>query len=186
MKRRSFKVWQRYKFFGVNMIYKKLTTIDKEKLAGLIKEMNENLFNKAWFLPMESDLESVEKMINKSRFYILGAFSGSDLAGIASIDYKNGNLPNKYKFPEWCDINKMVEFSFSIVAMQYRGKGLTFKMLNKIKEIAILQGFEYACCTVHKDNYPSKKNLLKIGFKCYMSIQQDTDFPRELMLMKLK
>lgn len=58
--------------FGGNMIYRKITSADKEKLADLIKEMNENLLNKTWFLPMESDLESVEKMINKSRFYILG------------------------------------------------------------------------------------------------------------------
>lgn len=172
--------------FGGNMIYRKITSADKEKLADLIKEMNENLLNKTWFLPMESDLESVEKMINKSRFYILGAFDGDNLAGIASLDYKNGKLPEIYKFPDWCDTNKMVEFAFSIVALQYRGKGLMFEMLNKIKEIAISQGFEYACCTVHKDNYPSKKNILKMGFEYCMSINQNTDFPRDILLMRLK
>lgn len=171
---------------GGNMIYRKITSADKEKLADLIKEMNENLLNKTWFLPMESDLESVEKMINKSRFYILGAFDGDNLAGIASLDYKNGKLPEMYKFPDWCDTNKMVEFAFSIVALQYRGKGLMFEMLNKIKEIAISQGFEYACCTVHKDNYPSKKNILKMGFEYCMSINQNTDFPRDILLMRLK
>lgn len=167
------------------MYFRKITTLDAEKLSGLIKEMNENLVNKSWFLTMESDLNNVIKMINNDRFYILGAFDGEDLAGIASLDYKNGKLPQKYEFPNWCEINKMVEFSFSIVALKYRGKGLMYDLLKKIKEIAISQGFEFACCTVHNDNYPSKKNLLKIGFSYYMSIEQYTEFPRNLMLMKL-
>lgn len=167
------------------MIFKRIDKSHALELSGLIEEMNNNLPNKAWFLTMESDLKSVEKMISKERFYILGAFEGNKLAGIASLDYKNGKMPEKYTFPKWCETNQMVEFAFSIVAMQYRGQGLMYKMLQEIYKIAVSQGYKYACCTVHKDNYPSKKNLIKIGFKYYMSIEQDSEFPRDIMLMKL-
>ena len=68
------------------------------------------------------------------------------------------------------DASKMVEFSFCIVGVKYIGKGLMYEMLKKIREITISQKYEFACCTVHNDNYPSKKNLLKIGFKYYMSV----------------
>lgn len=168
------------------MEFKKITQTDAQKLSELINEMNENLPNPAWFLPMHGNISAVRKMINKSRFYIIGAFKGDDLAGIASLDYKNGKLLEKYPFPSWCDISKLVEFSFSIVALKYRGRGLMFTMLKEIYKIALCQGFEFACCTVHNDNYPSKKNLLKIGFKDYLKIEQETPFPRNLMLMHLK
>ncbi len=167
------------------MEYKKISIKDASKLSLLIKEMKDNLTNKSWFLPMESDIESVKEMINKTRFYILGAFDGENLAGIASLDYKNGKMPEKYPFPSWCDVSKMVEFSFCIVGVKYRGKGLMYEMLKKIREIAISQKYEFACCTVHNDNYPSKKNLLKIGFKYYMSVEQGSNYPRDILLMRL-
>ena len=167
------------------MEFRKVTEKDAKQLCSLIEEMNNNLSNKAWFITMESDMDNVTKMINKERFYILGAFDGEKLAGIASLDYKNGKMPEKYEFPDWCNIKEMVEFAFSIVALEYRGKGLMFEMLQEINKIAIEQGYKYACCTVHNDNHPSKKNLLKIGFEYYMSIAQDTEFPRDIMLMKL-
>lgn len=168
------------------MEFRRITQTDTQKVADLINEMNENLPNPAWFLTMSGDLSHVSKMIDKERFYIIGAFEGDDLAGIASLDYKNGKLPEKYTFPSWCDINKLVEFSFSIVSLKYRGKGVMFKMLEEIYRIALSQGFKFACCTVHNDNYPSKKNLLKIGFEDYLKVESDTPFPRDLMLMRLK
>lgn len=111
---------------------------------------------------MSSGVENAAQMINKQRFYILGAFDGQKLAGIISLDYKCGKLPQKYNFPSWCNTDKMVEFAFTIVATQYRGQGLMFELLQQIKQIAIYQGYEYACCTVHKDNYPSKKMCKKL------------------------
>ena len=167
------------------MIYRKISQSDAVQLSLLIKEMNDNLVDKSWFLTMESDLESVKKMIDKERFYILGAFNGEELAGITSLDYKNGKLPEKYEFPDWCNISEMVEVAFTIVALKYRGQGLMFKLLQEIEKIAIDQGFKFACCTVHNDNYPSKKNLIKDGFEYYKSIGQNTDFPRNIMLKKL-
>ena len=167
------------------MEFRKVAEKDAEQLCSLIDEMNNNLPNKAWFLTMESDMDNVKQMINKERFYILGCFDGEKLVGIASLDYKNGEMLEKYKFPDWCNVKEMVEFAFSIVALEYRGKGLMFEMLQEIKKIAVSQGFKYACCTVHKDNYPSKKNLLKIGFHSYMSVTQNIEFPRDIMLMKL-
>lgn len=167
------------------MEFRKINQNDAQKVSELINEMNQNLINPAWFLPMSGDISDVIKMINKDRFYIIGAFDGKKLAGIASLDYKNGKITEKYPFPTWCDVKTMAKFSFFIVAIQYRGKGLMFKMLEEIYKIALCQGFKFACCIVHNDNYPSRKNLLKIGFEDYMKIESETPFPRNLMLMTL-
>ncbi len=165
--------------------YRKIEQKDAEKLSKLNCEMNQNLENPSWFLTMSSDLEHAKKMINSENFFILACFDDENLAGIASLDFKKRKLGEDLKFPGNIDDSKMLTFSFSIVGMEYRGLGLMFEMLKKIKGHAIDMGFEHANCTVHKDNYPSWKNLKKLGFEYYASIDQNKEFPRDVYLLDL-
>lgn len=64
---------------------------------------------------MPYDLENVTGMIENPRFYIIGAFINSKLAGISSLDYKCGKLIGKINFPEGCNTEKLVEIGFNIV-----------------------------------------------------------------------
>ncbi len=167
------------------MKFRRITEKDVAQVSKLIDEMNRNLEDPSFFMTMESDLPSVQKMISKERFLILGAFENGKLAGISALDFKNGKLPEKYRFPVWCDVTRMVEFSFNIVGLEFRGKGLMFQMLTEIKKVALSMGFEFACATVHKDNIASRKTLEKIGLEFYREVELETPFPRNLMLMKL-
>ena len=156
---------------------RKLTDNDILALSSLIDEMNKNLENPEWFLPMSATVE-------KARFSIYGFFIDGYLAGVFSLDYKNGKLPERMEFP--CDVSKMVEFSFGIVAIKYRGNGIMHYALDFLQKEAKSQGFQYACASVNPDNYPSRNNLIKIGMEKIGFIDNDGKYPRDIMLLELK
>ncbi len=167
------------------MEFRKLTKNDAAAFQILVKDLNKNLTNSAWFLPMPTSILELETMLSKERFFILGAFENGNLIGVGSLDYKNGKLPSNYDFPAWCNVEKMVEFAFFIVLSSHRGKGIMMQLLQEVNNIALSQGYEFACCTVHENNLPSKKNLEKFGFLPYINIEQQTPYPRSLLLKPL-
>lgn len=149
------------------MEIRKLTDDNVEEFCALIIDMYAHLENLEWFSPMPFDYESVKTMINKDRFYIVGAFEDGVLCGVGSLDYKCGKLIGKIDFPKDCNTDKLVETSFAMVHSDYRGRGIMKVMvahlLEKIKE----DGFEWAFGKVHKDNFASSKSLMKLGFTIF-------------------
>lgn len=149
------------------MFIKHLTEEHAEAFCDLIVDMYSHLENLEWFSPMPYDLNNVKTMMNKERFYIIGAFEGDTLCGVSSLDYKCGKLIGKIDFPKECNTDSLVEIGFTMVHSKHRGKGIMKQMvehlLNKIKS----DGFEWAFGKVHKDNFASSKSLLKNGFEMF-------------------
>jgi RimJ/RimL family protein N-acetyltransferase len=106
-------------------------------------------------------------MIEKPRFYIVGAFENGELCGVSSLDYKCGKLIGKIDFPADCNTDKLVEIGFNIVHSNHRGKGIMKLLVSHLLEKIKADGFEWAFAKVHQDNHASSKSLLKNGFEIF-------------------
>lgn len=149
------------------MIIRKLNDGDVKQFCELIVNMYGNLENLEWFSPMPYDEENVKTMINKERFYIIGAFEKDTLIAVASLDYKCGKLIGKIDLPKDCNTEKLVETGFTMVHSDHRGKGIMKILIEHLLEKIKDDGFEWVFGKVHKDNFASSKSLIKKGFEIY-------------------
>ncbi|MBO4412937.1 MAG: GNAT family N-acetyltransferase [Clostridia bacterium] len=165
------------------MEIRKLNDDDVKQFCSLILDMYKHLENLEWFSPMPFDEENVKIMINKPRFYIVGAFEDEKLCGVASLDYKCGKLIGKVNFPKDCDTNKLVETGFSIVHSSYRGRGIMKEMVKVVLEEAKNQGYQWVFGKVHKDNLASSKSLKKLGFEKFNDLNKEVKVSSIIQLL---
>ena len=149
------------------MEIRQLEKIDAKAFSALIVDMYAHLENLEWFSPMPYDEETVAEIIEKPRFYILGAFENNELCGVTSLDYKCGKLIGKIDFPPDCNTDKLVEIGFNIVHSKHRGKGIMKLLVSHLLEKIVADGFVWAFAKVHKDNFASSKSLIKNGFEIF-------------------
>ena len=149
------------------MEFRKLEERDVCEFSELIENMYSGLENLEWFTPMPFDEESVLNMIQKPRFYILGAFEDDKLVGVSSLDYKCGKLLGKIDFPTDCDTEKLVEIGFNLVHLDYRGNKIMQRLMQKLIEKLQNDGYEWVFVKVHKDNIASNKSCYNLGFKLW-------------------
>jgi len=154
------------------MEIRQLTTNDTEDFCSLIKNMYSSLENLEWFTPMPFDTESVKGMLEKPRFYIIGAFENNTLCGVSSLDYKCGKLIGKIEFPASVNTESLVEIGFNMVHSNHRGKGIMKQMVSYLLEKCKTDGFEWVFSKVHKDNFASSKSLEKNGFSVFASYKK--------------
>ena len=129
------------------MQIRQLKTEDTEQFCSLIVDMYSHLQNLEWFTPMPYDFESVKKMIENERFYIVGLFIKDKLMAISSLDYKCGKLKDKIDFSSVFDVDNMVEIGFSIVHSSFQGKK-AMQLLIDVLQIKILISSTTASRTV--------------------------------------
>ncbi len=147
------------------MEFRKLEEKDAWQFSELIKNMYSGLENLKWFTPMPYDEENVLNMIQKPRFYILGAFENEKLVGVSSLDYKCGKLLGKIDFPKDCNTEKLVEIGFNLVHLDYRGNKIMQKLIKELLEKLKNDGYEWVFVKVHKDNIASNKSCYNLGFE---------------------
>ena len=149
----------------MGMIIRKLCENDIKQFCELIVDMYSHLENLEWFSPMPYDEENIKNILNNQRFYVVGAFDNEKLLGVSSLDYKCGKLIGKIEFPKECDTDKLVEFGFSMVHSEFRGKGIIKQLVehlySKIKE----EGYEWAFAKAHINNTSSNRALSKNSFE---------------------
>lgn len=149
------------------MEFRKLEERDVCEFSELIENMYSGLENLEWFTPMPFDEESVLNMIQKPRFYILGAFEDDKLVGVSSLDYKCGKLLGKIDFPTDCNTEKLVEIGFNLVHLDYRGNKIMQRLMQKLIEKLQNDGYEWVFVKVHKDNIASNKSCYNLDFKLW-------------------
>lgn len=157
------------------MEFKQLTSANAEEFLELIKDMYANLENQEWFSAMPLAVEDLRGMMDKPRFYIIGAYENNELCGVSSIDYKCGKLVGKVDFPKCCNTDKMVEIAFNMVHSKARGKGLMSKMVDFLLQKLKQDGFTCAFAKVNKDNFASSKSLQKLGFEPFAKLDKPID-----------
>jgi hypothetical protein len=83
------------------MEIRQLEKIDAKEFSALIVDMYAHLENLEWFSPMPYDIESVETMIEKPRFYIVGAFENGELCEFGNhkelLKIENGIYKNMFE-----------------------------------------------------------------------------------------
>lgn len=149
------------------MEIRQLLKEDAKQFSALIVDMYAHLENLEWFSPMPYDEESVAEMIEKPRFYIVGAFENGELCGVSSLDYKCGKLVGKIDFPPDCNTDSLVEMAFNIVHSGHRGKGIMKLLVAHLLEKLKADGYEWAFSKAHQDNHASLKSLIKNGFEIF-------------------
>ena len=157
------------------MEIRQLSTDNTEEFCALIKNMYSNLENLEWFTPMPFDTENVKNMLEKPRFYIVGAFENDVLCGVSSLDYKCGKLIGKINFPADVDTESLVEIGFNMVHSSHRGKGIMKQMVAHLLEKCRADGFKWVFSKVHKDNFASFLSLEKNGFSVFASYKKGVD-----------
>lgn len=146
------------------MLIRKLNIDDAKNFSDLIVNMYSNLENLEWFSPMPYDIDNVKSIIENPRFYIIGAFENNDLIAVTSIDFKCGKLIGKIDFPAECDTTKLIEFGFTMVHSNHRGKGIMKVLVQELITYAKQRGYEWAFGKVNKSNLASYNSLLR---KCF-------------------
>ena len=164
------------------MEFRKLTNNNTKEFCELIKNMYSHLENLEWFTPMPFDAESVKNMLEKPRFYIVGAFENGELCGVSSLDYKCGKLIGKINFPAEVDTESLVEIGFNMVHSNHRGKGIMKQMVSYLLEKCKADGFKWIFSKVHKDNFASFLSLEKNGFSAFANYQKSVDRSDFVML----
>lgn len=164
------------------MEIRQLLTADTEEFCALIKDMYAHLENLEWFTPMPFDSESVKGMLEKPRFYIIGAFENGEMAGVSSLDYKCGKLIGKIEFPAEVNTESLVEIGFNMVHSNHRGKGIMKQMVSYLLDKCKGDGFEWVFSKVHKDNFASSKSLEKNGFSAFASYEKSVNKEDFIML----
>lgn len=157
------------------MEIRQLTTDNTEEFCALIKNMYSNLENLEWFTPMPFDAENVKNMLEKPRFYIVGAFENDVLCGVSSLDYKCGKLIGKIDFPADVDTESLVEIGFNMVHSNHRGKGIMKQMVAHLLKKCSADGFKWVFSKVHKDNFASFLSLEKNGFSVFANYKKSVD-----------
>ncbi len=164
------------------MEIKQLTSNNTDEFCELIKNMYAHLENLEWFTPMPFDAESVRNMLEKPRFYIIGAFENNHLCGVSSLDYKCGKLIGKINFPNNVNTESLVEIGFNMVHSSHRGKGIMKQMVSFLLNKCKTDGFEWVFSKVHKDNFASSKSLEKNDFYIFDSYAKNVSKEDFIML----
>lgn len=154
------------------MEIRQLKKEDAKQFSDLILNMYSNLENLEWFSPMPLDIESVKEMIDKPRFFIIGAFENGELAGVSSLDYKCGKLVGKVEFPQDCNTEKLVEIGFNLVNTRFRGRKIMQSMIEFLIDKLKLDSFENAFVKIHKDNIASQKSCRNKGFELWKDFKK--------------
>lgn len=162
---------------------RKLNIKDKDKLYSLIKLIEDNLFNNAFWLPIQEKAKA--NFFNEDWTVFLGAFNEDKLIGASAL------FLNKHEYEETVEsLNMLKSFTFAeigrcMVAPDYRGQNIMYTLNFELIKIAKRLQIDYLVATAHPQNLPSKTSLEKLGMKKVNTIIKYNSFPRDVYLYKI-
>lgn len=164
------------------MEIKVLTIDNKCELEELITNIEDNLENDKWWLPIQE--KAYENFFNEDWTIFVGAFDNNKLVGASALFF------NEFEYGESVstlniESDKVAEIGRCMVLPNYRGKNLMHCMNLKLIEIAKSKEIEYLIATAHPNNNPSNNSLRKIGMKFKNKINKYNDYERNIYLKKL-
>ena len=164
------------------MYLKKLEKGDEEKLLDLIKQIEDSLQDKKWWLPINTI--SKKHFFDDGWTYFLGLFDNDKLIGASALFF------NKHEFGESlsnCKKAKLpvVEIGRCMILPSYRKKNLLCNLNIKLIEIAKEKGIKTILATIHPENKPSQASFKKLGFNIETTIVKNNDYVRNILLFEL-
>lgn len=161
---------------------RKLEKCDSNKLEGLINQVENNLENELFWLPIS--IESREHFFNDEWTYFLGMFDNDKLIAAAGL------FLNKNEYAESESIlqlqnYKIAEIGRAMVAPEYRHNGFMKKVLQELINYSKKLGIQYLVATVHPENIPSQKTVVALGMEKKEHCVKQGKYERDIFLMNL-
>lgn len=161
---------------------KRLELNDKIKLEELIKQIENNLENERFWLPI--NIESREHFFDDEWTYFLGIFDKDKLIAAVGLFFNENEYGETKKILQLQGY-KIAEIGRAMVAPGYRGKGLMIKIMKQLIDHAKKQGYQYLVATVHPQNTASQKSVIALGMNKKDSYVKPGGFKRDIFLLKL-
>jgi len=166
----------------MELIYKKIEEKDKEQLFHLIDTVLSNLPDQSYFIPYEQrELDSMFDEVNYAPLY--WAYDGDKLVGMAQL-YVSQDMLADFKKEYWLTEYKVCELGGNLVLPEYRGNGITTKLLTIELELAKKLWFDYVISMAHPDNI-SNKALKKIWLDFVKEASLSNWFQRNLYMKEI-
>ena len=164
------------------MEIRKLTQEDSTKLDALIHDVEANLKNEKFWLPMMEVAKS--HFFNDDWTYFLGAFDGEELIGAVALFF------NEYEYGESRDIlgvddANLAEYGRAMVKPECQGQGIMKKLSAQLLDYAASIGIKKVIATVHPDNLPSQTVVKSVGFEKKAFVTKKGGFDRDIFLKEL-
>lgn len=162
------------------MEFRKLEKSDSQKLEDLIKNVENNLDDETFWLPITT--KSRENYFNNNWTYFLGAFENDELIGAAALFF------NENEFGESCktlgiSFDNIAEYGRAMVRFDQRNKGIMKQILGRLLEEAKKIGIKKVIATVHPNNIPSQKVLINFGFDNKFKVVKNNKYERYIFLL---
>lgn len=164
------------------MEIRKLEKSDSQKLEDLIKNVEDNLEDETFWLPITD--KSREHFFEESWTYFLGAFDGDELIGAAGLFF------NEHEFGESCKAlgiknDNIAQYGRAMIRSDYRNKGIMKQILGNLLEHAKKIGIKKIVATVHPKNIPSQKVLTNFKFDNKLKVVKNNRYERYIFLLEL-
>ena len=167
----------------MNISYRRLNKNDDAKVRKLVEDVYNKLENKDFFIPISES--EFEELYEEEIGLLYGAFDGEKLVGISKLD-----KDNKYvvELKELLNIQdyKVSEMGRYLVLEEYRNNGIMFELEKMMIKDAIEIDYNYVIATVHPDNIPSNKTILKAGLQLHKTTVLTNGFLRNIYVKRIK
>ena len=164
------------------MNIKKLENDDKKALFDLINQIEDNLQDKKWWLPINKPAK--QHFFDNEWTYFLGLFDNNKLIGASALFF------NEHEFGESLSYCKNVTFPVAeigrcMVSPNYRGHNYLQLLNSQLLKIAKEKGIKTILATIHPKNIPSQLSFAKLGFRTETTIVKNNDYIRDVLLLEL-
>ena len=164
------------------MEFRKLLKSDSQKLESLIKNVENNLEDETFWLPITD--KSRDNFFEDSWTYFLVAFEGDELLGAAALFF------NENEFGSSCQalglsIENVAEYGRAMVRPELRNKGIMKQILERLINQAKKSGIKRIVATVHPHNIPSQKVLTSFGFDNKLKVVKNQNYERYIFILEI-
>lgn len=165
------------------MVIRKLKIDDNAQLEELIEEIEVNLDNTTFWLPITP--KSREHFWDDEWTCFLGAFEKNKLIGALGLFLNENEFGESKEYLEISDI-RVAEYGRAMVSVSNRNKGvmseLSIELLKHAKEI----GIKYVIATVHPQNIASQMVVKSLGFQKKGFVIKSEIYERDIMLLEIE
>lgn len=161
---------------------RKLEYSDSLQLEGLIGEIESNLENNLFWLPISD--KSRDRFFDDTWTYFIGAYDNNTLVAAIGLFFNENEYGENTKALHLSDKN-CAELGRAMVKPEYRNQGLMGKLSEMLIEYAKNMKIENIIATAHPDNKPSQKILKGLNFSKQKSIIKNNTYARDIFLKKL-
>lgn len=161
------------------MIIREINLSDEKQLDSLIEEVESNLENRLFWLPISDTSRS--HFFDATWTHFVGAFDHDTLVAAVGLFFNENEYGENIEALHLTN-DKCAEIGRAMVKVDYRHQGLMQILTEKLMEYAKECGVEKLVATVHPDNIPSQRTFFKLGFEKQGYIVKKNDYERDIFL----